>query len=542
MNVFTDPRPETYRLNVRFTLPDDAGGRTAIAVSTGAAARIAVLYSFLITGIFIIIWSSLTILALHVFPIDEKYESHRQLKEACEASDPLHALIMISQHSFNILRGKCKKSKANDGHSYLFLYITLLVIASGTLAGSVALGAMFPNMLIIGASAPVNPNLMYYPDLKRQMKGSIVPDAEKLHYAGKAAVRAFGEGTQVSIRNRVKVDKGVDQSWGDQDGQQLERYKINYQYHVNGTEMGLQKFGKLALDVQGSCSFADDWWESQVKTSDRRFDNYTLWRGNESGNMEHNLWAEINFLSPPLAYFIGTDGRNMTEMYYAIVPQLADKYSTSQSLDPWYQTEQADEEGQKSGFPAQVKSRRPPLKCHQVDRWSYGRWKGSTRDLFPIDRTAPVKFPPAIWLILESEFSIPMIFNLGRALQAGILESSTRMLPGGSMGIDAAASSAMRDMERIIIAAYLSTRNIFSDAAMAGLDVGISNRENILKGPDGEMKSGAGDVVIVSSVVSSLQFGCLVAIPSILGFLIIARIIFEWRMSRGYQSVTGESG
>ncbi|KAF8437322.1 hypothetical protein BGX38DRAFT_1283441 [Terfezia claveryi] len=534
MDVFTDPDPVTYREWVKFTLPDDAGGRTAIAVSATTARRITALYTIFILWIFIAAWNLVISLVLLFFtPEKMTRTSYIAVVAAWNANDPFQATLLMFQHIGQILKGmlmtneKKEKYKAEFNFRNLLLDIAILVVASATFAGSITAGFLFPDRLTIGSSAPVNPDLMHYPVLELRKNGTRAPDFVKLNYASMGALRAFGaiEGSEVTILKSVNIVHKYDQSnW-----REARRYSIHYGYNVTGAQMGLQRFGKLTVQVQGTCTFADDWWIQQISDeSGNEYDKYTLWKDNQpaaDGIKEKSAFAEIDPFTAPLAYFAGTfQPANATKKYYSILPVVAGKPSVTESSDPWYETTRSIQ-NQTDDFPYQVTSKRPPLKCFQTDEWSYNGWKGSTSELLYGDQT-PVKFPEGILNILESEFVVPMIVNIGRALQAGALKSSTRILPDRLTGIDAESSLAITDMKRIVLGAYLATRNIFRDAAMAGRQLG-TERNNILKRADGKMLDGVGDVVIVSSVVSSLRLGYFAAIPAILVFLIIVNGLFK---------------
>ena len=537
MDVFTDPISITYRTWNRFTLPDDAGGRTAIAMSTTTATTFTALYTILIMGIFMVGWSLVISVVLLVFtPRHMTRTSYIAVVAAWNANDPFQATLVMLQHTFHILVGmwKYKGYKAEFNSRNLLLDIAILVAAAGTFAGSFTLGLLFPNLLIIGSMAPVNPDIMYYPDLDSPVNGSKLPELHKLQYTSMGALRAFGaiEGSEVTISKKISLYKSNDRPW-EADGRRRERYTINYGYHITGAEMGLQKFGKLTLRVQGSCSFADDWWVSpQNGSGGKKFDQYTLWKDNDIGIQTKEAYAEINPSSPPVAFFeyfrlnSSDQDRDPQKMYYSIFPVLAGKRSATETLDPWYETTAGSKEFQRRGFAWEVATKRPPLKCHQTDEWSYGGWRGSTHALYDTDQ-APVKFPDAIRFVLRTEFGTPMIVNIGRAAQASALKSSTRILAGYETGIDASSCTAQDDMKRIILAAYLSTRSIFRDVAMAGVDLGRAAPKNALRLANGEMRDGVGDVVIASSVVSSLRLGYFAAIPSILVFLFLISGIFK---------------
>ncbi|KAF8453025.1 hypothetical protein BGX38DRAFT_447100 [Terfezia claveryi] len=142
------------------------------------------------------------------------------------------------------------------------------------------------------------------------------------------ASRAFGaiEGSEVTILKNIYIDHKYDQpNW-----HEARRYSIHYSYNVTGAQMGLQRFGKLTVHVQGTCTFADDWWIRQLSdTSGKEYDKYILWKDNQpaaDGNKEMSAVAEIDPSSAPLAYFARSGQQpNATKIYYSILLVVAGK-------------------------------------------------------------------------------------------------------------------------------------------------------------------------------------------------------------------------
>ncbi|KAF8460134.1 hypothetical protein BDZ91DRAFT_740100 [Kalaharituber pfeilii] len=197
----------------------------------------------------------------------------------------------------------------------------------------------------------------------------------------------------------------------------------------------------------------------------------------------------------------------------------------SEGIDAWYATIPRVEDN--SNFKFEVKRGRPPLICQQDDKWSYGSWTGTMKNLLSNETDGPpFSLRLGIRRILQSEFAFPMIVNIGQSLNAGALKSATRLLQGDN-ALDANAAKAEFDMLRLVLAAFIATRDVFRDAAMAGPALGKENRGNALDAPDGTKIEGTADFVMVSSVVSTLRFGYLLAIPLTLILLLLLSSLFN---------------
>ena len=121
----------------------------------------------------------------------------------------------------------------------------------------------------------------------------------------------------------------------------------------------------------------------------------------------------------------------------------------------------------------EIKSGRPPLACVEQNMWSYGLWEnGTLTNLLRENGTnpkdwAPVVIPEGIKVILEARFQYSMVVKIGKSYGAGILKSAAATLPPDYV-LDAASWEAKKDIERIVLAAYLATKNIFRDTGLTG--------------------------------------------------------------------------
>ncbi|KAF8460133.1 hypothetical protein BDZ91DRAFT_851745, partial [Kalaharituber pfeilii] len=207
MDVFTDPAPETYLKWKRFTMPDTSGGKTAVAMSTTHAGMFTALYTLLIVGIFSVGWNVLLSIVLLLFhPRKMTRTTYIAVVAAWNANDPLYASTLMLKHTFRVLCGAIQKSYPEELNWRAFSFdLAILIAALGTLAGSLTVGIIFPDLLIIGSAAPVNAGVVYYPTYDDAK--SAVTRFKKLEYSSMGALRAVGsiEGSEVTVRKRVRL-------------------------------------------------------------------------------------------------------------------------------------------------------------------------------------------------------------------------------------------------------------------------------------------------------------------------------------------------
>ncbi|KAK5653587.1 hypothetical protein OQA88_8849 [Cercophora sp. LCS_1] len=124
----------------------------------------------------------------------------------------------------------------------------------------------------------------------------------------------------------------------------------------------------------------------------------------------------------------------------------------------------------------------------------------------------------------------PMIIEFGNASSDSALRSRTTS-PNGV--IDARASTIRDDLERLLLASYIGSRNTFTNAAT--FDRGTKYR-NIFRSGTGELDEGAGDFVVPSPVIITFSLVGLIILPESLVFLIAFRVTLGLVVERGYKS------
>ncbi|EAQ91873.1 hypothetical protein CHGG_00108 [Chaetomium globosum CBS 148.51] len=270
------------------------------------------------------------------------------------------------------------------------------------------MGIIAPSLVQIGNVAPVRPSAVFCPTTPAPLSS-----ADLLRDFGLRApsvMRSLGsvEAAAVTLRQKVAIEKkeDLDTSAGSEPN-----VGIDYRYSLSGVDLGISGGSDLGLVVEGHCMTEYGWV------------------------IDH------------------TKDENSTDPYDDYHLDLYDEYR------PW--------EDPNTSLPAatpafQMKRRRPALSCREKNSWTYaGQPVGSVVAL----RDFPgIKIPPVLLDILETTLrGGPMLVRLGSASGSSALRSRTTS-PNGV--IDASSSSMFTDMERLILASYVATRNIFTDAVI----------------------------------------------------------------------------
>lgn len=193
----------------------------------------------------------------------------------------------------------------------------------------------------------------------------------------------------------------------------------------------------------------------------------------------------------------------------------------AESTDPWYSTEPrpstnvtTDGSPVRSRAQFRVRSKRPVLSCWQTNAWEHG----DVRVKYPglLKGKPGVKLSNALIDVLSAAFlNAPAIVNIGSAAKDSALLSCTTSADGV---ISAKDCSVTKDMRRLVVASYVSSRGIFADATMYGTS--ITDYKNLLK-PDGKLLPGAADFVVSDPNIQTFSLTGLIALGATLGVLLI---------------------
>ncbi|KAF8468262.1 hypothetical protein BDZ91DRAFT_848095 [Kalaharituber pfeilii] len=539
-----DIPPATYLTWTKFTFPDKNGGRTAIAVSQAESRIITALYTLLITITFSITWDIvLTLLTILFAPKRMTRTNHITMIAAWNTSDALHVLPMLMKHAWSVFRGIIGKVHEIEFTWEAFgLDAVILLFALGGWGGGVAAGLKFPELLVIGTAAPVNPSSVLYPNFTQPGDSTFkLQFLAVSRYDRRRSMRAIAsvEGYETEVSKFVQFTRIEEADiYGEQ------RYKMKYGYKVTGLDMGLQHLSHLTLVVTGQCTFENSWYNGTRNTTIERgfVEDYLLWPKDSSRELDgvaddnYNIRLDIAVgpRIPPFAKFVTVKyietekGNSMNEetgtSYYTVTPSTAFRVSHTNGSDAWYATQKLPPiyKSLSKDYKFQVKPGRPPLKCREDTDWSYKNWRGKTANLFSTeDDKPPVTIPEAIKYILWTTLIEPVVVTLGRSSSVGLKSTSDTFAPDNA--IDTETASAANDMRRLVHAAFVLTRDLFREAAIAGAAAAAANDSsipNVLETADGYMP-GTGDFIMISRNVVALNVSQMAVVPSALVFLLL---------------------
>ncbi|KAM5352952.1 hypothetical protein ACJ41O_005674 [Fusarium nematophilum] len=392
------------------------------------------------------------------------------------------------------------------------------MVAFVAFAGGLAAGIVVPSKVEIGHVARVDPSTVFYPV---QANG---PDQilKQFGLQAPAIMRSLGsvEAAKVTLRKEVSVEYN-DRYPATRDKEAVA--SLTYGYSLTGVDMGLQKASELKLVVDGFCMTEYGWVVDDNKNEDK-WDLYELW-GEDSQQQVVYVDGDDIYNAPKAAFFVRPKAAELVKesnVSYAVLIHSAHRASISRSSDPWYATEERrdkDEDGNAEDIPYDanlwMKRQRPVLSCWEQNRWTY---QGQdVESVYKLREIQGIKIKEVILDVLQAALGGgPMIARLGNACGDSALRSRTTSPKGV---IDAEASSMYSDMERLILAAYVASRSIFTDATMYGVR---DDYRSIFSGSDGEPRDGSDDFVVSSPNITTFSLNGIIAVTSILGILMLA--------------------
>ncbi|EAA30444.2 hypothetical protein GE21DRAFT_9899 [Neurospora crassa] len=369
-------------------------------------------------------------------------------------------------------------------------------------------------LVSIGHVAPVNPSVLFYPEIPSEVA---VQQLKDFGLRAPGILRSLGsvEAAKVTLRNRVSIeseDTGLIPNGTDLG------YELSYNYSLTGVELGLRGGDGLSLGVKGFCRTEYDWYRPNISTN--ASDVYHLWN-NTNQPWSVGLSEDAITRAPTAAFqFLNEDVVNgppaKSNYSFAIIVSSARRTSVTEGSDPWYTTELRQ---YKAKF--WMKRARPILSCWEQMNWLHkGTALNSIEDLRKqTDRT----IPNVLVAVLEATFfGGPMLVRLGNASGDSALRSVTTS-PNGV--IDAFMSSIKNDMERLVLASFVATRNIFSDATM--FDGPEQNYPNVFQGGNGQPEEGSGHFVVSSPDIQTFSLTGIICLVSILVFLTAIWLLLE---------------
>lgn len=526
-DIYTDPSEATYLLLTPFDMPIDGHAVWAIAFSTRSGTLITAALSVMLTLSFLLLWN----LACFIAVLSSRDRSHRRIAALAvlwNSNDPTFAFFKMARYTYHFL------GKGGDS----LWGFTWLIISLAVFGGSIALGIVGPSLVNIGTAAPVRPSSAYYPEPLSQPED--YPGLLTIYgLTSSSYIRALGsvEAVDVTARKFVNVD-GHNPTPPDQRDDARPLFQLDYDYLITGDDFGLQHGADLKLQVTGSCVTDYSWNTVNKDDKSGTVDYYSLW--NQSPFEVPIDDASIR-TGPKATFLLHPDGQRQYEetanVSFAVIPWSARRPSFLPSLtDPWYRTLEvgANDPIQNQGIAGDVlfnydarfwvQRNRPALSCWQQDLWQYetsdsnippgtiSSLRAKAKELGP----DVIKVPDILLELLEIRAAMPMIVLLAGASGDSALLSKINSLNGV---MDASANSIEKDMERLVLASYVTTKSTFVDTTMIRSD---GKWNNMLLGPDKQPVNGVGDFVLVSPRIQTFSLTGLIIITVFLGaFLII---------------------
>ncbi|EGO55205.1 hypothetical protein NEUTE1DRAFT_131032 [Neurospora tetrasperma FGSC 2508] len=541
-DIYTPPPRTAYYLAQAFYMPSDKGDRWAISFSGRSSVLVASALSVVVTLSFAALWKIICFVSL-MFQGNESRRRFVGMIMLWNSGDAIAAFLRLVTYTVRcyprtITKPKTGESETPSGASQNtsqegkrpkqrgdFLYgLSLCLVCFAVWGGSVAMSTVVSWLVSIGHVAPVNPSVLFYPDIPGEVA---VQQLKDFGLRAPGILRSLGsvEAAKVTLRTRVSIEGG--DTGLIPNGNDL-GHELNYDYNLTGVELGLRGGDGLSLGVKGFCRTEYDWYRPDMSTN--ASDVYHLWN-NENQSRSIRLSEDAITRAPtaafllPNEYFTAAVGPPADSNYsFAIIVSSARRTSVTEGSDPWYTTELRDQPADLSHYNAKfwMKRARPILSCWEQMKWLHkGTALDSIADLrYQTDRT----IPDVLVAVLEATFfGGPMLVRLGNASGDSALRSRTTS-PNGV--IDASMSSIDTDMERLVLASFVATRNIFNDATMFGGSE--QNYPNVFRGGNGQPEEGSGHFVVSSPDIQTFSLTGIICLVSILVFLTAIWLLLEF--------------
>ncbi|KAI5814958.1 hypothetical protein BZA77DRAFT_355877 [Pyronema omphalodes] len=505
MDVYTKPEVSTYLTSQFFHMPSATRSIWAITFSNANAQFITNAYTLLITFIFLAGWGIIVCLVAYFYKTEDDPNRYIGLVAFLNSNEPWAAVsMMLSYCKRNLDKEKDHKQQGLLGG------VILLLLSIGMVIGNIVTGILVPANMSIGNAAPASPSILFYPDVAGISARRYPPELLKLRaLRGPPAFRAIGsiEASKVTLREKVSIPHAVTTGSGETSGM-----TFPYSYTLSGSDFGLQRAPKLFHVVNGSCETDYTWYQKDKSTGTT--DVYYPWGiSSISVNVSVDNFApiKVDFVSHPQNSFSNPND----EFRYAVVVHAAGRRSYGAGRDPFFRTKNRKVNESNSFAPYEVERQRPILSCKQTTHWDYNGKQVGSHNLKDLPGVYGIIGRYLIESVFPNELGIPRVFSLALTIgQRSIFLSSSQSTEDGLF--DADIARIWDDMERLILAAYASSRNILLDMTMVSEKHSLANDA---EGPDKQISPDTADFVVVTGDVTTLSGTILIAVPCILIFL-----------------------
>jgi len=502
MDIYTNPANNTYVTGITklFLMPTDSGGIPAVAVSKRASNYISSAYTILVILIFMIVWDLILAIIMAFWHTNSEH-SHTPLAALWDSGESMSATMLLGSYWKRVILGNPKEGSMKWKSTDLLWGLPFVLIALVMTLGNAAGGVVVPAQLAMGNVVPPAKDAIFYPDVAHLNRtddggaGIAILDSLK----APSALRALGtiEVSEATVLKRVHIESRID------GGSAL----LSYDYNVTGVDMGLQNDPKLKLMVKGSCRTDDTW----LLSSTDQGDTYRLFGGNDTFEVKYQ--PEVGL--PPMVNFqINRNTGGGSNVSYAIIANTGGLYSYTSGQDPWYATDRA---GANGSAVYRVRRKRPALSC-----WEAKTWHLNGKDVDGSNLAAlPGLKLHKLWrdTVFPFEFGDPRVVSVGNAAGLFALKSASYAV-APSFILDAGASRVLDDLERLVLASWVSSRNFLRDTTTYKH---LEGMKNVAEGPGGSVEAASAKFVLPSGDVVTLSVRVLISVPAILLFLFIAQ-------------------
>jgi len=487
-------------------MPTDSGGIPAVAVSKRTSNYINSAYTILMILIVSVGWKLILALILKFWPTKGEPNRVVALVALWNSSESMNGMMAMLSYCGMVIRRPSSKTPGSilDG-SNLSWGLLFLFLAFSLTFGNILAGILVPVQLSMGNVAPPAKKAIFYPDVALYSRtddngaGQSKLDSLKAPSALRALGSVEAADDDVSVRDRVHIENR--NSGGSA--------YLSYNYNVTGVDMGLQTDPTLTLLIKGACRTDDTWL---VNSTDEG-DTYKLFGGDDTYLVKYQPQVDL----PPMVHFELDPKSPKSNISYAMIVSTGGLLSYTSGQDPWYATNKT--EGAAIAY--QVRRRRPVLICWEVTRWRLNGKEVDNSGLPTLPGLKLAKF----WSteVFSGEFGVPRVVSVGKAAGTNALKSASFAVAPYYI-LDAGASNIIDDLKRLVLASWVSSRNVVRDTTTYNR----GSLVNLAAGAGGSLKPGVEEFVLQGGDIVTLSVRILIAVPAILLFLLIVNEILRF--------------
>ncbi|CAM1504835.1 Fc.00g024260.m01.CDS01 [Cosmosporella sp. VM-42] len=513
-DVYTNPPSNTYMLNSRFSAALDGNSIAALAVSNQAAPLLLALYAIIIQSIFSAIWQLFAAIMLVKLSAKNRLEVVG-LVAFWNRPDPISATISSFQYLLVTLTPEHRTWRT------VRRALMMIAVAGATMTTSITIGILYPDWLRLGSFAPVHPSSIYWAPFDT-VSNEVVVDIYSQARPG--VLRALGSAEAGDLNSKIPAVDIRKVPRPDHTAEEPQT-QVDYNYEVKAQDFALQKYSNLVMKVSGSCRTDYTWATRRTSASNFTWDYYYPWKTEDSSQ----IYRTATELSPSYLLDFVTwvhpdidQPQQYRNRSFALLAATALAPSPSHSEDPWYQTQSSNGSEYSLDFQYTVKSQRPVLDCWETTEICVGE---SCYDSYLED--SPL--PEGLAIVFRTRFAHPMMTHISQAAGVATIKSYVGSASGAFL--DAAASSLFQDMTRLILAGYLSSRQVFQEIALTPRP--STDSPNLLDAAVGKLREGAEDFVVHTNGAVALRLDLLVLAPTLCVLLWTIVTILEAFKRRG---------